>query len=935
MEPDNDVSEDFEEDLDELDTDEERPEPEPESNDFDKDTHTKITYYEDGKEPIPTVRFWFFFVSPSLLCFQRTSKRTNKGTGGHATQMLQAADKISLAQTSSTRLPNAIFPEDASPNPMAPPASKSKKPRTKASKKKEVPAVSASPMSGYPAPPIQTARRVPKPSTASIQEVVLRDGPDADRVAFFKGWTPQELNRFNPQESNRLSLSQESLAPSQESNHLMPPRESNHLASLQGGLAAPLPYPAHGSPVPPQESNRLTPLRGGLASSLPYSVHGSEGFERGNFDREGYRGGFTPSTINSGTGDNMGYGGHSERSYGGGKGDYFEGRGAYGGNRADTYGDYRYDESTRVGGNYQRDRDIRGGEGNTGYQDYHQDSDMRYSEYRQEQDRYSWNGFTYDGNAGATWDRGMENGNMASMGSGKLEGHRRYQSSLIHGKIEGPPQYARVAPQELERIAQSQDSLAERKMQQEYDQDLLPTRKHAPKPPDSEALKVHARSQKTPSDDEMEEAERAEFEHDPEANEDEEDDSPNYTEDLPITSRQRYASVVPAAGWNSQKGPLNISTGPSRSVSQSSQLFSQSVSQSSAQSHLQSALQSRLQSASQSHLQSASQSYPVSRSASHPISLLPTRPASPDLVGNFSTNISSETPADLSSNAKGSRNKGKKPASTDPTKLSFYPAQVRKVISVAQSNMHRAMVLEAPFLTMENHEKLISDCLESAIKDRGDKGLLVEDGYIEEHRADIITFLYKSQSSYRNTLRRMAEPMVISHYSLPLPASREPISGFNADQLNELTTEYIKELLTTSAFLQYGRDNRVNNFSHPCLKEVVKVLFYTSNKALAKTFPNDFKAEVPHGALVLAAMLIRYCLSKYEDGAIPKKLEFTTSANVAYHKLYSDMITDILGEPYHSSKFKQNSRSWALSFSMEANLDKGKGVAHTSHIDIS
>lgn len=71
------------------------------------------------------VRFWFFFVSPSLLCFQRTSKRTNKGTGGHATQMLQAADKISLAQTSSTRLPNAIFPEDASPNPMAPPASKS------------------------------------------------------------------------------------------------------------------------------------------------------------------------------------------------------------------------------------------------------------------------------------------------------------------------------------------------------------------------------------------------------------------------------------------------------------------------------------------------------------------------------------------------------------------------------------------------------------------------------------------------------------------------------------------------------------------------------------------------------------------------------------------------------------------------------------------
>lgn len=60
--------------------------------------------------------------------------------------------------------------------------------------------------------------------------------------------------------------------------------------------------------------------------------------------------------------------------------------------------------------------------------------------------------------------------------------------------------------------------------------------------------------------------------------------------------------------------------------------------------------------------------------------------------------------------------------------------------------MHRAMVLEAPFLTMENHEKLISDCLESAIKDRGDKGLLVEDG---EYFKDLTRSSSTSQCRFR------------------------------------------------------------------------------------------------------------------------------------------------------------------------------------------
>ncbi|KAJ3902428.1 hypothetical protein F5879DRAFT_1024167 [Lentinula edodes] len=107
---------------------------------------------------------------------------------------------------------------------------------------------------------------------------------------------------------------------------------------------------------------------------------------------------------------------------------------------------------------------------------------------------------------------------------------------------------------------------------------------------------------------------------------------------------------------------------------------------------------------------------------------------------------------------------------------------------------------------MENHETLLFDCLTRSIKERGEKGLHVEEGYTEEHKEDIITFLYKSQSSFRNTLKRLAEPMVISHYGLPLPKDQEPNTGFNAAQFNELTVAYVDKLLQKSFFLQDGRD---------------------------------------------------------------------------------------------------------------------------------
>ncbi|KAJ3911353.1 hypothetical protein F5877DRAFT_73251 [Lentinula edodes] len=288
----------------------------------------------------------------------------------------------------------------------------------------------------------------------------------------------------------------------------------------------------------------------------------------------------------------------------------------------------------------------------------------------------------------------------------------------------------------------------------------------------------------------------------------------------------------------------------------------------------------------------------VSRAVSRPVSPLPTRPASPDLVNSSLSKDAEDASEDAPEAANPANSKGRKSranSTNDPTKLLFYTPQAKK--------------------------------------ERGEKGLHVEAGYIDKHKGDIIVFLYKSQSSFRNTLKRLAEPIVISQYGLPLPRDQEPNTGFNASQLGELTTAYMSKLLEKSFFLQDGRDanGQVNNFAHPCLKEVVKVLFYTGNKALAKTFPKDFGAEQFFDPFIFQ---IRYCISKYEDGPKPRTIDFTTASNLEYHRLYSDMITAMLGEPYHSSKFKTNLRSWVSSFGLEANLEQGK-TTRMKHIDLS
>ncbi|KAJ3846701.1 hypothetical protein EV368DRAFT_88626 [Lentinula lateritia] len=142
-----------------------------------KDQNTEILYLDQAK----------------VFYTERSSSRTTKGKGGHANQMLEAADKMSLPQRSSSQGPNTFFSDDAASNPMAPPLEKPKRGRgsrggksttqSKGRKTSEQPPTpkslpTVSPTSGYPPPPPSMGRQVPLPSKAPISEAIRREQLD-------------------------------------------------------------------------------------------------------------------------------------------------------------------------------------------------------------------------------------------------------------------------------------------------------------------------------------------------------------------------------------------------------------------------------------------------------------------------------------------------------------------------------------------------------------------------------------------------------------------------------------------------------------------------------------------------------------------------------------------------------------------------------------
>ncbi|KAJ3898367.1 hypothetical protein F5879DRAFT_1068421 [Lentinula edodes] len=833
---------------------------------------------------------------------------------------------------------NTIFPKDTVTNPMAPPPEKPKRGRnkkastqTKGQKKiNEIPTASSSsssvpnmlplvsPTSGYPPPAPLSSRQVLLPSKVPIAEVIAREQHHTNQSQAHTGFVAgQGGDSFDV--DSQLNERATSINHSQILRLPEDIRTGNDVGDFDynGNMG-----------------------RGSTASSGGSHYYGSQpgpvvGFGSGNANLDGYGGGHGRNyggysgDYNRGYENSYGQGGRSNkvddsgyiaghrRSLSGvqGYGEGYRGvdgggyRGGYSGGYGDGYGGeygggygggyrggYRGEYGGGYGGGY------RGGYGG-GY------------EYRRDGSTFSHaDGVNMEALVGVHKEVGYASSPVDNIPN-QEQSQMSFHSEGTGSKVTKGMCFFLIFKYKSLRPHSDTQKVPEPVVEGETEV-LKKRKRNLPKPPNPAILKIHSKSHVPTTEEDFINEELAEFEHNRYA--DDEDDENADAEDEDADNNGEDAMLLQYPNLNSTliKVCTLFSTRlmiVSRPVSrQASRPASCPVScpvscpasrpVSLQASHPASRPASRLvsQQASRPVSRPVSPSCPVSRpvSPSRLVSHLPAHPVSPILAIP-----SSSKDQDTSNTSKASKG-------------------LQKIQQSSLSIRHKTMVLQGPFLTMENHETLLANCLDQSIEERGEKGLHVEAGYIKEHRKDIITFaslLVDLHLKFINYRLAVQKP---DHYGLPLPKEQEPTTGFNASQLNDLTVAYVNKLLEKSFFLQDGWDanGRVNNFAHLCLKEVVKVLFYTSNKALAKTFPDDFKAEVPHGAIVLASMLvelnlpivastfdsllilqIRYCISKYEDGPKAKNINFTTASNLEYHKLYSDMIINMLREPYHAS----------------------------------
>lgn len=163
----------------------------------------------------------------------------------------------------------------------------------------------------------------------------------------------------------------------------------------------------------------------------------------------------------------------------------------------------------------------------------------------------------------------------------------------------------------------------------------------------------------------------------------------------------------------------------------------------------------------------------------------------------------------------------------------------------------------------------------------------------------------------------------------------------------------VKEALKDRSFLQNGRDANVsgpcdpapacsmpltisltpcslqgqrNNLAHPAIKEIIVQFFYTADNALARTFPEDFKDEVPEDAIAsvmtyvcisrpLQVLLahtpqIQLCLEEWKAG-IRQEVGFDGENYKIVHNSLLNLINEVKSNPYHGLKFSSNQRKWA------------------------
>ncbi|KIN99145.1 hypothetical protein M404DRAFT_155717, partial [Pisolithus tinctorius Marx 270] len=241
--------------------------------------------------------------------------------------------------------------------------------------------------------------------------------------------------------------------------------------------------------------------------------------------------------------------------------------------------------------------------------------------------------------------------------------------------------------------------------------------------------------------------------------------------------------------------------------------------------------------------------------------------------------------------------------------LRFYKAVWKDCLEDAKRECRAAHALSNPFPSKSHDLNLsITEALVTVIVEWNQRGVQFEDGYWPDHKQDMACLLLGDISTWRSELKSVTLATTPSVFNLIPPSDVAP-----RVHVQWIETAAAK-LLDNSLFLRDGFDEngKTRNFAHPALKEAVIQFYYTGTYQIADKRPESFNNSVPLSCLALVAAAYHCVLDRFAKNGTGKTMpQFSSKAyNSIFHGMMK-VLNDILRNPYHSARLRDQLSQWA------------------------
>ncbi|KAF8869346.1 hypothetical protein BD779DRAFT_1480067 [Infundibulicybe gibba] len=147
-----------------------------------------------------------------------------------------------------------------------------------------------------------------------------------------------------------------------------------------------------------------------------------------------------------------------------------------------------------------------------------------------------------------------------------------------------------------------------------------------------------------------------------------------------------------------------------------------------------------------------------------------------------------------------------------------------------------------------------SALLMEAISDHEKNQGTVEEGYLREHKKDMI--LLDRGSSFRHQMKDIAQELIKNYYNL-FPSADDLPQG--QGEYQAMIGNRVSQLLQRGNYLHtQDKSGHTDNFGHPALRELCVRFFYGKTESMGRMFPKDFSEKMPLVAIALAGTCVRF-----------------------------------------------------------------------------